>query len=103
MAAPLSESGAVALVGSMGTDVWAATKSGFAYLLGDGAATAIAGWEERLEESATQVAGGASAAEVGRWQAELDRLLTAEPGVESKLAALVEELSGRLASGGGAL
>ena len=103
MVAPLSESGAEALVGSMGTDVWAATKSGFAFLLGDGGAEAIAGWEVRLEESAAAVAAGRRADEVDRWRTELDRFLSTEPNVETKLAALVDELAGRLASGGGAL
>ncbi len=99
---PLAESGAQALVGAMGTDVWAATKSGFAYLLGEGAPDAIGGWEERLEASAAAV-GADAAGETAKWADELRRLLTSDPEVEPKLAALVDELAGRLASGGGEL
>jgi hypothetical protein len=97
MDAPLSETGAAALVGSMGTDIWAATKSGFAYLLGDGSTEGIAAWEVRLEESAGRVAAGDGAGQVSLWRAELDRFLAAEPTVEPRLSALIEELSGRLA------
>jgi len=99
----LADAGARALVGSMGTDVWAATKSGFAFLLGEGAAEQIAGWEERLESSAAAVASGGAEAQTAVWHGELATLLGSDPAVEPKLAALVEEIAGRLATGGGAL
>jgi len=103
MAPSLAGTGAQALVGSMGTDVWAATKSGFAYLLAAGSEAASDEWEERLEASATLVSAGATEEQTAEWTAQLDRLLSADPRVEEKLAALVEEISGRLATGGGAL
>src|SRR3954447_5104605 len=103
MAPSLADSGAQSLVGSMGTDVWAATKSGFAFLLGEGSAEQIAGWEGRLESSAAAVASGDSAGQLALWQGELGTLLDSDPEVEPKLAALVEEIAGRLATGGGAL
>jgi len=99
----LADSGARALVGSMGTDVWAATKSGFAFLLGEASAEQIADWEERLESSAAAVASGEAAAQTVLWRDELTTLLASDPEVEPKLAALIEEIAGRLATGGGAL
>ncbi len=99
---PLAESGARALVGSMGTDVWAATKSGFAYLLGDGDEAAMSGWEERLEASVAAATGDQDG-EVQHWQERLTALLSEDPEVEPKLAALVDEIAGRLATGGGEL
>jgi hypothetical protein len=103
MTQSLAGTGAQALVGSMGTDVWAATKSGFAYLLAAGSQAASDEWEERLEASATLVSAGAAQAQTEEWTTQLDRLLATDPGVEAKLAALVEEISDRLATGGGAL
>jgi hypothetical protein len=99
---PLATAAADALVGAMGTDVWAATKSGFAYLLSEGDEAAQTGWEERLEESAG-TATGDPAGQQALWQQELTRLLDSDPEVEPKLSALVEEIAGRLASGGGEL
>ena len=103
MASSLADSGAQALVGAMGTDVWAATKSGFAYLLSEGSAEQAEQWEVRLEQSAGLVAAGQAQAQAADWADSLEHLLSTDPEVEARLTALVEEISGRLATGGGAL
>jgi hypothetical protein len=103
MASSLADSGAQALIGAMGTDVWAATKSGFAYLLSAGSAEQAEQWEVRLEESAGLVAAGQSQAQAAEWAQALEQLLSTDPEVQARLTALVGEISGRLATGGGTL
>ena len=88
------------------TDTWEAARKGFARLLGRGdpAKTKLA--EERLTETADQLA-EATGADVepvraaleAQWVTRMRDLLEEDPGAEADLRALVEEIQARLPAG----
>jgi hypothetical protein len=88
------------------TDAWEAARKGFARLLGRGDPDKTRLAEQRLEETRDQLAeaGGADlerirAALEAQWVTRLEDLLEEDPGVETELRTLVQEVQAQLPAG----
>jgi hypothetical protein len=87
------------------TDVWEAAKRGFARLLGRGDPDRTKAAERRLAETREQLAvadtdlASARSALQAQWATRLADLLEEDPGAESNLRALIEEVRAALPGG----
>jgi hypothetical protein len=100
--APLASS---TIVAAATTDAWDAARSKFALLLGRGDPKKGQLAEKRLDETRQQLEEAGPEleqmqAELGRaWQVRLADLLEEDPGIETELRALVEEIRTQLPAG----
>src|SRR5712672_3204213 len=87
------------------TDVWEAAKRGFARLLGRGDPDRTKAAERRLAETGEQLSvadtdlESARSALQAQWATRLADLLEEDPGAESNLRALIEEVRAALPGG----
>lgn len=88
------------------TDVWEAARRRFARLLGCGDARRTETAERWLADTREQLAGAAGAdveqvraAQAARWEGRFADLLDEDPGVETDLRALAEEIAAALPAG----
>jgi hypothetical protein len=94
------------VVAAATTDAWEACRRGFVRLLGRGDAKKTELAEQRLAETHKQLTTAASAdleraraAQEAQWTTRLTDLLEEDPGVETELRSLVEEIWARLPAG----